>query len=159
MSNVSISKETVVGILKDIINPDMNDHNRDIIMRHLVTELSSDSVDFLIYLKYNSLNFQLLEVGDYVAIPNHCVIHFSDMMNVDIMQDLGIYRDQFTCFGVVKGHAGWRSDYNNTSAKLKVNVFVHNDDKEVIKQEVEVLHSQLEKVSINSIKHFNDAQD
>ena len=151
MSNVSISRETVVGILKDIINPDMQEHNRDIIMRHLVTELSSDSVDFLIYLKYHPLNFQLLEIGDYVAVPNHYVAHFSDMMNVDIMQDLGIYRDPFTCFGIVKGDSSWRSDYSNTSAKLKVDVFVHNDDKEVITQQVEVLDCQLEKISNKEI--------
>ena len=77
--------------------------------------------------------------------------------NVDILEDLGIYHGNDFYYGKVTGDSGWRTDFSKTSAKLKVDVYVHDDDGKISMKEVEVLHTQLIKTDINRIKHLKDA--
>lgn len=155
MSNVSISKSTVKQILKNILNPDINATNRSIIIDHLINELSSDSVDLLLYLKQIDHVFKLLNIGDHCLVPASYID--SSNYNVDILEDLGIYHSNDFYYGKVTGDSGWRTNFSKTSAKLKVDVYVHDDDGKISMKEVEVLHTQLIKTDINRIKHLKDA--
>ena len=143
MSNVSISKSTVKQILKNILNPDINATNRSIIIEHLINELSSDSVDLLLYLKQIDHVFKLLNIGDHCLVPASYID--ISKYNVDILEDLGIYHSNDWYYGKVTGDSSWRTEFNKSAAKLKVEVFVHDDEGKIIMQEVDVLHTQLEK--------------
>ncbi len=157
MSNISISKSTVKEILKDILNPNINRANRNIIIEHLINELSSDSVDLLVYLNQIDHSFDLLDIGDHCLVPVSYVT--SSNYNIDILEDLGIYHSKEFYYGKVTGDAGWRTDFNKASAKLKIDVYVHDDDSNVITKSIEVLHTQLTKIDINEIKHLKHAAD
>lgn len=155
MSNVSISKSTVKQILKNILNPDINATNRSIIIEHLINELSSDSVDLLLYLKQIDHVFKQLNIGDHCLVPASYID--SSNYNVDMLEDLGIYHGNDFYYGKVTGDSGWRTDYSKSSAKLKVDVYLHDDDGKISMKEIEVLHSQLHKIDVKQIKHLRDA--
>jgi len=157
MSSVSISKSTLKLILKNILNPDINATNRNIMIEHLINELSSDSVDLLLYLKQIDHVFKQLNIGDHCLVPASYID--SSSYNVDILEDLGIYHGDDFYYGKVTGDSGWRTDFNKASAKLKVDVYLHDDDGKISMKEVEVLHTQLIKTDINRIKHLKDAKD
>lgn len=145
MSNLSISRSTLKEVLKNILNPDIDRTNQNIIIDHLLHELSSDSIDLLIYLKHIKYAFRLFNIGDYCMVPASYID--ISKYNVDILEDLGIYHSNDWYYGKVTGDSSWRTEFNKSSAKLKVEVFVHDDDGKIIMQEVDVLHTQLEKCS------------
>jgi len=157
-NNVSISSTTLKEILRNILNPDINATNRNIIIDHLLCELSSDSVDMLVYLQYIKHAFQTFDIGDTVLVPSSYLDRSS--YNIDMLVDLGIYHSDQFYYGIVTGDSSWRSQgqYNKASSKLKIDVYVHDDDGNIAKKSVDVLQTQLFKSNkpINTVINATD---
>jgi len=138
-------------MLEELITINCDD-NLDIVSGHLVTKCT-DSIDFILRVSKLKEKFVPLQPGDYCVLPYPEYIE--DKFDLDTLKELGLHPKSGYLYGKVINDDSWSSDYNMYSAKLKVNVLIHNEEKKLNYAEHVLDHLSLVKVDKESIKYFN----
>lgn len=154
--NYQVDKQTVRGILSDLINVDGIAHykNKKYLIELLLT-LPEDSISALINLSLIKDDYIPIKLNDSVKYkhPSYSVHHQIDR---DIMIDKGLITNDGYIFGTVIGDGSWSSiaDFNPYYNFMKVNFYVWVDGKMEINEET-VARSSLVIIDHFETSNFN----
>tara|TARA_R110000823_G_scaffold11298_9_gene38558 strand:+ start:845 stop:1378 length:534 start_codon:yes stop_codon:yes gene_type:complete len=154
--NYQVDKETVKGILNDLINIDGISHykNKKYLVDLLLT-LSEDSISALINLSLMKDKYVPIKLNDSVKYkhPNYSIHNKEER---EIMIDKGLMDADGYIFGSVIGDGAWSSiaEFNPYFNFMKVNFYIWSNDKMEIKEEI-VTRASLEIIKESDIPDYH----
>jgi hypothetical protein len=149
--STSISNPTLIKLIKQHIKC-KTASNADIIAETIIDEFSMATTNFILDMCVRENTFTPVEVGSYCMCPAPRFIDYDE----DVLSDLGLLPQKSGyVYGIVTGDASWKSTNFKYAAELKVEIFLHTEDKKMIRSEKTIPHLELIPVSKNQIRFFH----
>jgi len=149
--STSISNPTLIKLIKQHIKC-KTASNADIIAETIIDEFSMATTNFILDMCVRENTFTPVEVGSYCMFPAPRFIEYDE----DVLGDLGLLPSKpGYIYGIVTGDSSWKSTNFKYAAELKVEMFLHDEDKKMTRSEKTIPHLELIPVSENQIKYFH----
>ena len=149
--STSISNPTLIKLIKQHIKC-KTASNADIIAETIIDEFSMATTNFILDMCVRENTFTPVEVGSYCMCPAPRFIDYDE----DVLSDLGLLPQKSGyVYGIVTGDASWKSTNFKYAAELKVEIFLHDEDKKMTRSEKTIPHLELIPVSKNQIRFFH----
>ena len=156
MDTYRIAKDLLNKIFIGLINSDSirNSANKDTIGKILLKELPERSIEHIIHLTLSEDHYEPLAIGDHFKVkPSKYDI--SKLYEPDILCDMGLCDGDGNVFGYIIGDASWSStDYNPFYSNLKVHLYYHNSNLEIVEHEEHLNPLELTKINKLDIPYF-----
>jgi len=157
METYRISKTLLNKVFINLINSDSikNSANKNAITHILLKDLPESSIESIIHLGMTDEFYQPLAIGDHFK-TKPINYHVSKHYESDILCDMGLCDGEGNIFGYVVRDGGWSStDYNPFYSTLKVKLYYHDKNMQVIEFEESLTPLELTKIDKLDIPYFN----
>jgi len=157
MDTYRISKDLLNKVFINLINSDniKNSANKKSISHILLKDLPENSIENIIHLAMTEELYQPLAISDHFKVKP-ISYHASKHYETDILCDMGLCDGDGKIFGYVVRDGGWSStEYNPFYSTLKVKLYYHNSDMQVIEYEENLNPLELTKIDKLDIPYFN----
>jgi hypothetical protein len=144
--NITLNNDKIKAIISDVFD---KKYKNTVLIDALVNMLSDSSLDIFIHIMFNP-DYELLKIGDYIKFKPSKYEFEHDR---DIMVDKGLMKDGYM-YGEILKDTSYGDDFNPTYYKMLTNVFIINDDGNVICQDHEQKTLDLIKINKSEIKHL-----
>lgn len=159
METYNISKQLLNKVFIELINKDSikNSANKDSISHILLKDLPEHSIETIIHLILSDQHYQTLAIGDHFKVKP-ISYHASKHYETDVLCDMGLCDREGNIFGYVVSDASWssRGDFNPFYKYLKVKLYYHNSNKELIEYDQDLSPLELIKIDKLDIPYFNE---
>lgn len=158
MDTYNISKDLLNKMFIGLINSNSikNSANKNCISNILLKELPEHSIETIIHLILTEHQYQTLAIGDHFKVKpiNY---HASKHYEIDILSDMGLCDEEGNVFGYVVSDGSWSSsrEYNPFYKYLKVKLYYHNNNLELVKFDQDLSPLELIKIDKLDISYFN----
>lgn len=157
METYRISKDLLNKVFIGLINLDSikNAANKEVIGQILFNDLPEHSIEHIIHLTLSEDHYQPLDKGDHFKVKP-IKYDISKHYEPDVLCDMGLCDGDGKIFGYVVRDGGWSStEYNPFYSTLKVKLYYHNSDMQVIEYEENLNPLELIKIDKLDIPYFN----
>ena len=158
MDTYNISKKLLNKVFIELINKDSikNSENKNSITDILLNNLPEHSVQTIIHLILTEQYYEPLAIGDHFKV-NPVKYHATKYYETDILCDMGLCDGEGNVFGYVTGDTSWSStDYNPFYRDLKVKLYYHDTNKELIEHDQNISPLELTKINKLDIPYFSE---
>lgn len=119
----------------------------------ILNNLNEYTINLLLHIASSDSAFKTIMIGDYVKVtPSYSALN---SFNYDSMQEMGLICSETNMiYGKVTGDSSWDSSYNPYYGRLKINVMLHDDNKNIKILEENHNQTELTLVSKEEIMYF-----
>ena len=154
----NLSIDAMSEIIDSVFTKGMK--NRTAIKSLVLYSFSSKNIETLIELMNKKTIYKELEHNGLVSIDRGSWELRHEKYEMDVLKDAGIITDNLKLVGIIKKDNGWDKDkFNPYSNSFYVDVFLHNDNKQIITKEIELNLEDLEPIAKSKIKYFSIKPD
>lgn len=147
-----ISENTLSQILGGVLKQTSKE-NHIHIGNCIVNNMSEYAIDLLLHIASSDSAFKTIMIGDYIKVtPSYSAYN---SFNYDTMQEMGLICSETNMiYGKVTGDSSWDSGYNSYYGNLKIDVMLHDDNKNIKILEEKHNQTELTLVSKEEIMYF-----
>lgn len=147
-----ISDNVLSQILLDVLK-ETSKENLIHIGNCMVNNMNEYAINLLLHIASSDSAFKNIMIGDYVKVtPSYSACN---SFNYDSMQEMGLICSETNMiYGKVTGDSSWDSIYNPYYGRLKIDVMLHDDNKNIKILEENHSYTDLTLVSKAEIMYF-----
>lgn len=147
-----ISENVLSQILLSVLN-ETSKENHIHIGNCIVNNMNDKTIDLLLHIALSNSTFKTIMIEDYVkVIPSYTA---RNSFNYDTMQEMGLMCSKTNMiYGKVTGDSSWESSYNPYYGSFKIDVMLHDDNKNIKILTDTYSNTELTLVSKSEIMYF-----